>query len=109
MEIKAITRAVKKNGNEGKIMFDLTITQEVNKLLRQVRKGLRDKGYKESKSRTNRHIGTMHWNYITEYFIKGNLVFEIERDLTRSVITTQLHYNGKEHKEIRLADILSLA
>ena len=90
-------------------MFDLTITQEANKLLRQVRKGLRDKGYKESKSRTNRHIGTMHWNYITEYFIKGNLVFEIERDLTRNVITTQLHYNGKEHKKIRLADILSLA
>ena len=90
-------------------MFDLTITHEVNELLKQVRKELRNKGYNESKSRTNRHIGTMHWNYITEYFIKGNLVFEIERDLTRSVITTQLHYNGKEHKEIRLADILSLA
>ena len=26
-----------------------------------------------------------------------------------NVITTRLHYNGKEHKEIRLADILSLA
>ena len=90
-------------------MFNLIITQKVNKLLRQVRKSLRNKGYKESKSRTNRHIGTMHWNYITEYFIKGNLVFEIERDLTRNVITTQLHYNGKEHKKIRLADVLSLA
>ena len=90
-------------------MFDLTITQEVNELLKQVRKGLRNKGYKESKSRTNRYIGTMHLNYMTEYFIKGNLVFEVERDLTRSVITTRLHYNGKEHKEIRLADILSLA
>lgn len=90
-------------------MFDLTITHEINKLLKDIRKELRDKGYKESKSRTNRHIGTMHWNYITEYFIKGNLVFEIERDLTRNVITTQLHYNGKEHKEVRLADILSLA
>ena len=89
-------------------MFDLNITQEVNKLLRQVRKGLRDKGYKESKSRTNRYIGTMHLSFITEYFIKGNLVFEIERDLTQSVITTRLHYKG-EHKEIRLADILSLA
>ena len=90
-------------------MFELTITREVNELLRQVRKELRNKGYKESKSRTNRHIGTMHWNYITEYFIKGNLIFEIEKDLTRNVITTQLHYNGKEHKEIRLADVLSLA
>lgn len=93
-------------------MFDLTITHEVNELLKQVKKGLRNKGYMEKKSRTNRYIGTIHLNYITEYFIKGNLIFEIEKDLTRNVITTQLHYNGtngKEHKEIRLADILSLA
>ena len=90
-------------------MFDLTITNEVNDLLKQVKKGLRNKGYMEKKSRTNRYIGTIHFNYITEYFIKGNLVFEIEKDLTRNTITTQLHYNGKEHKEIRLADILSLA
>lgn len=93
-------------------MFDLTITHEVNELLKQVRKELRNKGYMEKKSRTNRYIGTIHLNYITEYFIKGNLIFEIEKDLTRNVITTQLHYNGtngKEHKEIRLADILSLA
>lgn len=93
-------------------MFDLTITHEVNELLKQVKKGLRNKGYMEKKSRTNRYIGTIHLNYITEYFIKGNLIFEIEKDLTRSVITTQLHYNGtngKEHNEIRLADVLSLA
>ena len=32
-------------------MFDLNITHEVNKLLKDIRKGLRDKGYKESKSR----------------------------------------------------------
>ena len=90
-------------------MFDLTITHEVNGLLRQVRKELKNKGYKKSTSRTNRYIGTIHLSFITEYFIKGNLVFEIERDLTRNVITTRLHYNGKEHKEIRLADTLSLA
>ena len=90
-------------------MFDLIITNEVNDLLKQVKKELRNKGYMEKKSRTNRYIGTIHLNYITEYFIKGNLIFEIEKDLTRNVITTQLHYNGKEHKEIRLADILSLA
>ena len=90
-------------------MFDLTITNEVNELLKQVKKGLRNKGYIEKKSRTNRYIGTIHLHYITEYFIKGNLIFEIEKDLTRNVITTQLYYNGKEHKEIRLADILSLA
>ena len=109
METKAITRAVRKNGNEGRIMFDLTITHEVKELLKQVRKELRNKGYKESKSRTNRYIGTIHLDYITEYFIKGNLVFEIERDLSNSTITTRLHYNGKEHKEIRLADVLNLA
>ena len=93
-------------------MFDLTITQGVNELLKQVRKELRNKGYKESKSRTNRYIGTMHLNYITEYFIKGNLVFEIERDLENNTITTRLHYNGKngeEHKEIMLADVVNLA
>ena len=90
-------------------MFDLTITNEVNELLKQVKKGLRNKGYIEKKSRTNRYIGTIHLNYITEYFIKGNLIVEIEKDLTRNVITTQLHYNGKEHKKIRLADVLSLA
>ena len=89
-------------------MFDLTITNEVNELLKQVRKGLRNKGYEESKSRTNRYIGTIHFSFINEYFIKGNLVFEIERDLRRNVIITRLHYKGK-HKEIRLADVLSLA
>lgn len=109
MESRAITRAVKKNGNEGKTMFDLTITHEVNELLKQVRKELRNKGYNESKSRTNRYIGTMHLNYITEYFIKGNLVFEIERDLEHNTITTRLHYDGKEHKEIMLADVINLA
>lgn len=90
-------------------MFDLTITHEVNELLKQVRKELRNKGYTKSKSRTNRYIGTMHLSYITEYFIKGNLVFEIERDLEHNTITTQLHYDGKEHKEIMLADIINLA
>lgn len=90
-------------------MFGLTITQEVNKLLKDIRKELKNKGYNKSTSRTNRYIGTMHLNYITEYFIKGNLVFEIERDLSNSTITTRLHYNGKEHKEIMLADVINLA
>ena len=49
----------------GKYMFDLTITQEANKLLKQVRKGLRNNVYKESKSRTNRHIVSLFFNYIT--------------------------------------------
>ena len=90
-------------------MFDLTITHEVKELLKQVRKELRNKGYKESKSRTNRYIGTIHLDYITEYFIKGNLVFEIERDLSNSTITTRLQYNGEEHKERMLGDVINLA
>ena len=60
-------------------MFDLTITSEVNELLKQVKKGLRNKGYMEKKSRTNRYIGTMHLNYITEYFIKGNLYLKLKK------------------------------
>ena len=89
-------------------MFDLIITNEAIELLKQVRKGLREKGYKKSMSRTNRDIGTIHLSFMNEYFIKGNLVFEIEKDLSRNVIITRLHYKG-EHKEIRLADVLSLA
>ena len=37
---RAITRAVEKNGNEGRIMFDLTITHEVNELLKQVKSSI---------------------------------------------------------------------
>lgn len=93
-------------------MFDLNITQETNDLLRKVRKELKNKGYSKSTSRTNRYIGTMHLNYTTEYFIKGNLLFEIEKELNNNTITTRLFYNGtngKEIKEIRLVDILDLA
>ena len=89
-------------------MFNLTITHEANELLKQVRKGLRNKGYKESKRRINRYIGTIHLSFIIEYFIKGNLVIEIERDLSRNVIITRLYHNGKEH-EVMLADIVDLA
>lgn len=112
MESRAITRAVKKNGNEGKTMFDLTITHEVNELLKQVRADLKNKGYKRNTSRCNRYIGSLHLNYITEFFIKGSLLFEIEKDLNNNTITATLYYNGKngrEEREIRLTDILSLA
>ena len=112
MGTRAITRAVRKNGNEGKTMFDLTITHEVNELLKQVRKELRNKGYKRSTSRCNRYIGSLHLNYTTEFFIKGSLLFEIEKDLDNNTITATLYYNGKngrEEREIRLEDITSLA
>lgn len=93
-------------------MFSLVITQEVNQLLKDIRADLKNKGYKKSTSRCNRHIGSLHLNYVTEYFIKGNLLFEIEKDLNNSTITATLYYNGKngkEEREIRLADITSLA
>lgn len=89
-------------------MFNLTITHEVNELLKQVRADLKNKGYKRSMSRCNR----LHLNYITEFFIKGSLLFEIEKDLNNSTITAILYYNGKngrEEREIRLEDITSLA
>jgi uncharacterized protein (UPF0297 family) len=89
-------------------MFDLIITEEVNNLLKKVRKALKEKGYKKSISRTNRHIGTMHYNLITEYYIKGNMVFEFERDLNENIIRTFLHYNG-HIEEFNLADVLNVA
>ena len=88
-------------------MFDLIITEEVNNLLKKVRKVLKEKGYKKSISRTNRHIGTMHFNLITEYYIKDNMVFEFERDLNENTIRTFLHYNG-HIEEFILTDVLNL-
>ena len=89
-------------------MFDLIITEEVNELLKKVRKALKEKGYKKSISRTNRHIGSMHFNLITEYYIKGNMVFEFERDLNENTIRTFLHYNY-HIEEFNLADVLTIA
>lgn len=83
-----------------------------NKLLRDIRKELKNKGYQVKKSRTNTHIGTIPINYTTEYFIKGNMIFEIERDLNDDTIRTWLHYygiNGKEDMAIKLTDVLNLA
>ena len=89
-------------------MFDLIITEEVNDFIKKVRKALKEKGYKKSISRTNRHIGTIHYNLITEYYIKGNMVFEFERDLNENIIRTFLYYNG-HIEEFNLADVLSVA
>lgn len=89
-------------------MFELIITEEVNDFLKKIRKALKEKGYKKSISRTNRHIGAMYFNLITEYYIKGNMVFEFERDLNENTIRTFLHYNG-HIEEFRLADVLNLA
>ena len=93
-------------------MFELIITEEVNDFIKEVRKALKEKGYKKSISRTNRHIGTIHFNLIIEYYIKGNMVFEFDRDLNENTIRTFLHYNGnnrEEFKELRLADVLTVA
>ena len=89
-------------------MFDLIITEEVSDFIKKVRKALKEKGYKKSISCTNRHIGTMHFNLITEYYIKDNMVFEFERDLNENTIRTFLHYNG-HIEEFNLADVLTVA
>ena len=88
-------------------MFKVNICKEVNDFLKEIRAELRNKGYKESKSRTNRYIGSLHLNSITEYFIKGKTIFEIEKDLENGIVITYLHFED-DFKEIRLADIKDL-
>lgn len=90
-------------------MFELNITKETNDFLKKIRKELKQKGYKQSKSRTNRYLGGMHLNYAIECFIKGNLIFEIEKDLNYNTIITRLYYKNEIPKQIMLADVLDLA
>lgn len=93
-------------------MFDLSYTESVKKYLREIRKELRAKNYKQVKSRTRQKIGGMSLNYNYEYFIKGNLIFEFEIDNNYNTITTRVHYNNKgkkEQEEIMLGSVLELA
>lgn len=96
-------------------MFDLNICKETNDFLKEIRKELKNKGYNKSMSRTNRYIGTMHLNYVNEYYTKANakIMFEIEKDLENNTMSAMLHFkdeNGKnDFKRIRLADIIDLA
>jgi len=96
-------------------MFDLTICKETNDFLSKIRQSLKNNGYNKKISKCNRYIGTIHLNYIYEYYTKenGKIMFEIERDLENNVISTKLHFkddNGKLcYKNIRLADIKDLA
>ena len=48
-------------------MFDLVICDELNSYLREIRKDLKNKGY----SKCNRYIGTMHLNYVYEYYTRA--------------------------------------
>lgn len=95
-------------------MFDLNMSKETNGFLREIRKLLKNKGYNKTISRCNRYIGTMHLNYIYEYYTKANekIMFEIERDLENNTINAMLHFkdeNGKnDFKRIMLADIKDL-
>ena len=94
------------------MMYDLNLTDEVKEFLKTIKKELRAKNYVEKTSRVNTRIGAMHFNYVYEYFIKGSLMFEIEKDLNKNTISAKMHYkdaNVKELKNIRLADILDLA
>lgn len=93
-------------------MFDLVICKEVNDYIKALRKDLRAKGYIQKNSRTNCHIGSMHLNYMTEYWFGNKIMFEIERDLENNVVSAKLWSkddNGKnDFKNIRLADIRDL-
>lgn len=95
-------------------MFDLVMCDELNSYLKKIRKELKNKGYNVSMSRTNRYIGTMHLNYVYEYYTrpKTNIMFEIEKDLENNTMSAMLHFkdeNGKANfKNIRIADIKDL-
>lgn len=92
---------------------NVKISRETNDLQRKIRKTLEKKNYKRKFHRTNCYVGDVHLNSTTEYFMKGYLTFEIERDLERKVIKTIMHvylpYNDEIHKNIKLEDILILA
>ena len=95
-------------------MFDLVLCDETNVFLKEIRKTLKNKGYNKTISKCNRYIGSMHLNYVYEYYTKANekIMFEIEKDLTNNSVGAKLHFrdeNGKlNFKEIRLADITDL-
>lgn len=92
---------------------ELTITEETNKFLKEVRKILKNKNYNKTISKCNRHIGTMHLNYVYEYYTKpkNNVMFEIEKDLSNNTLNVKMHYkkdNKLELINIRLADVKDL-
>lgn len=95
------------------LRFDLNICKETNDLQKEIRKNLQKKGYTRKMERHNFFIGSIHINTATEYFIKENMLFEVERDLERGVVSAVLHYypkNGKEErKNIPLAEVIGLA
>lgn len=95
------------------LRFDLTICKETNELQKEIRRVLKKKGYTRKFERHNFFSGSIHFNTATEYFIKGNTLFEIERDLEQNMISAVLHYypkNGeKERRNIPLAEVLKLA
>lgn len=89
-------------------MYAIELNEETKKFLREIRKELKKKDYKQAKSKTNRKIGSMILDYTTEYYIKGKMIFEIELNNGEKSIYTRFKF-GDEYKEIRLADLLSLA
>ena len=92
-------------------MYDLTITEDLKDYLKEIRKKLKEKGYKQVKSKCRRKIGGMQLNYDYEYFIKGNLLFELEKDNINNTLTTRFEYkkdNQKEYGEIMLSSILDM-
>lgn len=84
------------------LRFDLTICKETNEQQKEIRKVLQEKGYVRKCERHNLYIGAIHINTMTEYFIKGNTIFEIERDLENNSVSATLHYYPKNgEKELK--------
>lgn len=96
-------------------MFDLVLCDNTNNFLKEIRKDLKSKGYDKTISRCNRHIGSMHLNYIYEYYTKAysNVMFEIEKDLTNNSVSAKMYFINdrgiKDFKDIMLSDIKDLA
>lgn len=95
-------------------MFNLYENDEIKDFLREIRKTLKNKGYNKTISKCNRYIGTIHLNYVYEYYTKKgcNIVFEIERDLEENSVNAKMYiydkFGDKTFKNIMLADIKGL-
>lgn len=94
-------------------MFNLYYSDDVDKILRSIKKELRKLGYKEFKQSSNCCIGSMRLNYKISKFLKHDLLFEFTVDKNNNTISTRYyHYIGNkidDTKEIKLADVLTLA
>lgn len=86
-----------------------SICKETNALQGKIRARLQEMGYIRETERQNDFLG----NTMTEYYIKGDKIFEIERDLDNACVSaTYCKYEGKQlikRESVRLGDVLEIA